>query len=107
MIEDDAAELSQARTAVLLSSMGLVFLSTQCCSYFMGSFAGLVCGLVGAWIAYAQHELELGPATRAYNNVALWLGVVASLVGGAFSLFWALYIGMYLLMFVAVFAAGL
>ena len=107
-VEDDLVQLSAAKNAAMLGVIGLFALSTACCTSIIGMAGGTLMGAVAVFTAWQQHHDELGPATRAYNNVGLYAGGAALGVGLLYTLAIVAYLLLYaVLLFVAIIGSSL
>ncbi|TNE85581.1 MAG: hypothetical protein EP330_24995 [Deltaproteobacteria bacterium] len=106
MIEDDAQELSTARTSAILGIAALTMMASMCCTSFMGIMGGMVVGLIGLWLAFTQRELDMGPASTAFHQVGLATNGIASGLGCLFTLGIAAYMALYVALFAVMIATG-
>ena len=107
MYDDDPGELSTARTSAILGISALTLLASMCCTSFMGVFGGLMVGAIGLWMAFTQREVNLGPVSQAYHQIALAANGIATGLGCLFSIAIAAYLGIYMAAIAAVVIGGL
>ena len=106
----DRAEQNQtAQTAAMLGIVAMLLGMLACCSSGMTTLAALPLGLIA--VSMARRADEEGPSpegeAKAYIHVAKMTGWMATIYSGIVILMVIAYIALYVVLFGAIFAAGI